>query len=184
MNDMSHAPLPAQTNPRARLAGRVTGIADLFRASARQTEEARRVPASHIEALRGIGYFDIVKPRAFGGKGGDFAELVEANIELSAACASTGWVAGLLSAHQWLLAMFPEEAQADVWGENPDALLCGSYAPVKMAELADGGYRLSGKWAFASGCENAQWSLCAAILPPQGEESRFRPSCSFPPGNM
>lgn len=169
MNDMSHAPLPAQTNPRVRLASRVAGIADLFRMSARQTEEARRVPASHIEALRGIGYFDIVKPRAFGGKGGDFAELVEANIELSAACASTGWVAGLLSAHQWLLAMFPEEAQADVWGENPDALLCGSYAPVKMAELADGGYRLSGKWAFASGCENAQWSLCAAILPPRGE---------------
>ncbi|MBP8940286.1 MAG: flavin-dependent monooxygenase, partial [Agrobacterium sp.] len=73
MNDMSHAPQPAQTTPRVRLTGRVAEIADLFRASARQTEEARRVPASHIEALRGIGYFDIVKPSAFGGKGGEFA---------------------------------------------------------------------------------------------------------------
>ena len=46
MNDKSHAPLPVQTNPHVRLASRVAGIADLFRSSARQTEEARRVPAS------------------------------------------------------------------------------------------------------------------------------------------
>ncbi|MGO7273579.1 hypothetical protein ACCS56_37510, partial [Rhizobium ruizarguesonis] len=68
-------------------------------------------------------------------------ELVDANIELSSACASTGWVAGLLSAHQWLLAMFDERVQQEVWGSDPDALLCGSYAPVRMAECVNGGFR-------------------------------------------
>lgn len=151
------------------LSARLAGIAEEIRAKARETENNRRVPAESIEALRAIGYFDIVKPARFGGTPGRFAELVDATIDLSAACASTGWVAGLLSAHQWLLAMFPLQAQADIWDDNPEALLCGSYAPTSMAEATDDGYRLNGGWAFASGCDNAQWSLCAAVLPAEGD---------------
>ncbi|NGO52791.1 flavin-dependent monooxygenase [Allomesorhizobium camelthorni] len=152
------------------LKDRVAELFPLIRQRALATERARRVPAANIAALREMGYFDVVKPAAYGGSPRPFAELVDANIELSAACASTGWVAGLLSAHQWLLAMFPKEAQDDVWDENPGALLCGSYAPTSMAERVEGGYRLNGRWSFASGCDNAQWSLCAAILPTRGEE--------------
>lgn len=153
------------------LKDRVIELTPRFRRRALETERARRVPEENITALREIGYFDVVKPAAFGGTPQPFADLVDANIELSAACASTGWVAGLLSAHQWLLAMFPKQAQDDVWGEQPGALLCGSYAPTSMAEAVEGGYRLSGRWSFASGCDNAQWSLCAAVLPAQGEQS-------------
>ena len=148
---------------------RVAGLLASFQKSALATEQARRVPADHIAALRDIGYFDVVKPAEYGGKPRPFVDLVEATIDLSAACAATGWVAGLLSAHQWLLAMFPKQAQDEVWNESPNALLCGSYAPTSMAEAVNGGYRLNGRWAFASGCDNAQWALCAAVLPAQGE---------------
>jgi alkylation response protein AidB-like acyl-CoA dehydrogenase len=151
------------------LKDRIQPLLPAFGDRALATERARRVPAENIRALRDAGYFDAVKPAAYGGAPKPFAELVDANIELASACASTGWVAGLLAAHQWLLAMFPQAAQDDVWGENPDALLCGSYAPTSMAEAVEGGYRLNGRWAFASGCENADWSLCAAILPAEGE---------------
>jgi alkylation response protein AidB-like acyl-CoA dehydrogenase len=150
---------------KSRLAGVVPAIAD----AARQTERERRVPAATIEALRGIGYFEAIQPAEYGGAPAPFADLVDATIELSAACASTGWVAGLLSAHQWLLAMFSKPAQDEVWRTQPQGLLCGSYAPTTRAEAAPGGYRLNGRWAFASGCDNASWSLCAAILPPVGE---------------
>lgn len=145
---------------------RVMPLMPQFAAHARATERVGRVPTEAIEQLRACGYFDSVKPAAYGGSPGRFAELVEANIELASACASTGWVAGLLAAHQWLLAMFPKAAQEDVWGTNRDALLCGSYAPTQVAEAVPGGYRLNGRWAFASGCDNAQWAICAAILPP------------------
>lgn len=168
-------PAPARAE-KACLADRIAPVLEEIRASARETEKAGRVPTRNIDLLRGVGYFDIVKPARFGGEQGSFAELVDANIELSAACASTGWVAGLLSAHQWLLAMFGERVQEDVWNANPDALLCGSYAPVRMAERVEGGFRLSGDWAFASGCENAQWALCAAILPPHSEGERPVPA--------
>ncbi|MES5047250.1 flavin-dependent monooxygenase [Rhizobium nepotum] len=167
----------------ARLVERIVPIIETIRESARDTEKSGRVPASHIDLLRSVGYFDIVKPARFGGEQGAFADLVEANIEISSACASTGWVAGLLSAHQWLLAMFDERVQQEVWESNPDALLCGSYAPVRMVERVDGGVKLSGDWAFASGCENAQWAFCAAIIPPQSEGERPVPAFLLVPAS-
>jgi resorcinol 4-hydroxylase (FADH2) len=159
----------ADTLPRSELKTRLAGVVPAVADAARQTERERRVPAATIEALRGIGYFDAVKPAEYGGAPVPFAELVDATIELSASCASTGWVAGLLSAHQWLLAMFCKPAQDEVWRSARQGLLCGSYAPTTRAEAAPGGYRLNGRWAFASGCDNASWSLCAAILPAVGE---------------
>lgn len=156
------------------------GIAQLepaFAAEARATEEARRVSAQAMEALRQLRYFDLLKPRVFGGLEYQFSDLVELNIELARSCPSTAWVAGLLSAHQWLLAGFPEQAQRDVWEANPDALVCGSYAPVCQATPVDGGYVINGRWSFASGCDNAHWSVCAAILPPA--DGRPAPTPAF-----
>ena len=144
---------------------RLASVSPQIKARAHTTEKSGRVPAENMLCLREIGYFDIVKPRAFGGYEYDFDVLVDLNIELAKACASTAWVGGLLAAHQWFIAGFSENAQHDVWHSNPDALACGSYAPATKAVLANGGYRLTGRWSFASGCDNAQWSLCAALLP-------------------
>jgi alkylation response protein AidB-like acyl-CoA dehydrogenase len=160
----------------AELRARLARIRPEIEARAHATEKACRVPAVNIEALRAIGYFDIVKPALFGGFEHDFDVLVELNIELAKSCASTAWVAGLLAAHQWLIASFPEQAQRDVWDESPDAMACGSYAPAARAMKTEGGYRLSGRWSFASGCDNAQWSLCAALLPSDADAARLAPA--------
>jgi alkylation response protein AidB-like acyl-CoA dehydrogenase len=140
------------------------------------TERAAQVPAESIEMLRDAGLFEIVKPTAFGGHEHDFYVLVEANVELAKACASTAWVGGLLAAHQWLLASFPDEAQHDVWDRDPDALVCGSYAPAAKAASVSGGYRISGRWSFASGCDNSSWAFCAALLPPLADGQAPRPA--------
>ena len=101
----------------------------------------------------------IVQPRLFGGYEHDFDVLVDLVIDVSGACASTGWVYGLYAAHQWLVAGFPPEAQRDVWGEDPDAAVCGSYAPSGKAIAVPGGYSVTGRWAFASGCDGAlRWA--------------------------
>jgi alkylation response protein AidB-like acyl-CoA dehydrogenase len=147
-----------------------------FKAHAAATEENRTVPREHVEVLRDIGFFKLVQPRAFGGFEYDFEPLVDFGIEIAKACPSTSWVCGLLAAHQWLVASFPAEAQHDVWDDNPDALVCGSYAPATKAAAAPGGYRLTGRWSFASGCDNADWALCAALLPPQTDGGPFAPA--------
>ena len=159
------------------LRARLTCLKTAIASRARQVEADGRVTMETIEELRAAGYFDIVRPRAFGGFEYDFSDLVDLNIDLAKWCASTAWVAGLLSAHQWLVASFPEQAQHDVWDSNPNALVCGSYAPVCQAEAADGGYLISGRWSFSSGCDCAQWSLCAAVLPPV--DARDKPAPAF-----
>ena len=167
----------------AELRSRVAQIAPQIKARAHTTEKAGRVPEENITALRNIGYFDIVKPAMFGGYEHDFDVLVELNIELAKSCASTAWVGGLLAAHQWLIAGFSEAAQCDVWANNPDAVACGSYAPAAKAIEVDGGYRLTGRWSFASGCDNAQWSLCAALLPSKTESGQFAPAFLLVPAS-
>jgi alkylation response protein AidB-like acyl-CoA dehydrogenase len=151
------------------LKAKVLALSPPIKAMALATEQAATVSAESIEMLREAGYYDIVKPQAFGGYEHDFDVLVDLNIELAKACASTAWVAGLLAAHQWLLASFPAQAQHDVWDRDPNAVLCGSYAPAAKAVAVPGGYRVSGRWSFASGCDNSSWSVCAALLPPSGE---------------
>jgi alkylation response protein AidB-like acyl-CoA dehydrogenase len=158
-----------------RLKALVQQLGPAIKTAAADVEKAARIPQSHIESLRAIGYFKTVQPREFGGLELGFDSLVDINIELAKYCASTAWVSGLLAAHQWLIASFPKKAQEDVWGENPDALVCGSYAPTVSAMSATGGYRLTGRWAFASGCDVATWSLCAAMLP-AGEAGPPRPA--------
>jgi resorcinol 4-hydroxylase (FADH2) len=147
------------------LAAAVKRLGPDLAAQALATEENRTVPDASVAALRELGFFKLVQPRAFGGHERDFDLLVDLIIELGKGCASTAWVCGLLAAHQWLVASFSAEAQHDVWGDNPDAVACGSYAPVAKAAAVDGGYELSGRWSFASGCDNAHWALCAALLP-------------------
>lgn len=120
--------------------------------------------------MRNAGFFKVVQPKAFGGYEGDFDLLVDLTIEIAKSCASTSWVCSLLAAHQFLIASFPAEAQRDVWSGNPDAVACGSYAPITRAASAPGGYRLTGRWSFASGCDNSEWAICAALLPANARE--------------
>jgi resorcinol 4-hydroxylase (FADH2) len=162
-----HAP-DARPSPAA-LKERLRDLSPVFRRRARAAETMRQVPAENLAALREAGLYRIVQPRRFGGYEYDFDLLVELVIELSRVCASTGWVYGLYAAHQWLVAGFPLQAQRDVWDADPDAAVCGSYAPAGQAVAVDGGYRVTGRWAFASGCDGAQWAVCAALLPSRGE---------------
>jgi resorcinol 4-hydroxylase (FADH2) len=136
-----------------------------IRARALDCERARTVPADSFEALRRAGFYKLVQPSAFGGHEQDFTVLAELMMEIAGACASTAWVCGLLAAHQWLVGTFSAEAQEDAWRADPDATFCGSYAPINEASIVPGGFRLNGRWSFASGCDNARWAICAALLP-------------------
>ncbi|WP_436764243.1 acyl-CoA dehydrogenase family protein [Streptosporangium sp. V21-05] len=159
----------AQPRTEREFADRIGVIAAAARARAEQTERDRRVPDTTVAELRDAGFFKLVQPQAFGGHERDFDELVRHILTLSAACPSTGWTCGLFAAHQWLLAGFDRRAQHDVWDDDPDARMCGSYAPSGVARLDGDGYRISGAWSFASGSDTATWAVCASFLPtPEG----------------
>src|SRR4029077_10956632 len=154
-----------------------------FRPRAASPETTATVPIESVEALRALGFFKLVQPQAYRGYEEDFEHLVGLTIEIGRWCASTAWVCGLLAAHQWLVAGFPAEAQHDVWDQNPDALICGSYAPATRALAVAGGYKLTGRWSFASGCDNSHWAVCAALLPPPADGNTLIPAFLLVPAN-
>lgn len=160
---------PGKLVPVDELMSKVKKLVPDFKARARATERNRMVSRESVDALREVGYYKILQPRAFGGYERPCAELVDLTIEVGRGCASTAWITGIYGIHQWLLAAFPSQAQHDVWDADPDALICGSYAPAGKAAVTDGGYRLSGRWSFASGCDHAAWAFCATILPPNDQ---------------
>jgi alkylation response protein AidB-like acyl-CoA dehydrogenase len=88
---------------------------------------------------------------------------------LTYGCASSAWVYAVLAEHQWIIAQYPEQAQIDVWGEDPLAVASSSLAPREAARPVPGGWRLSGHYPFSSGCDYAQWAIIGAFLSEKGD---------------
>ena len=84
---------------------------------------------------------------------------------LAGACTSTAWVTQLLAIHSHTIAKYSAQLQEEIWGENPDTLVCSSVAPVGKSEIVPGGIRLSGHYSWSSGCEYAEWVMLGVLLP-------------------
>jgi 3-hydroxy-9,10-secoandrosta-1,3,5(10)-triene-9,17-dione monooxygenase len=126
---------------------------------------ARRLPPETIAEYHNAGILRILQPRRFGGVQGRFSLFARIVEELSWGCASSAWVYAVLAEHQWIIAQYPERAQIDVWGDDPLAVASSSLAPRAKAErVPSGGWRLSGRYTFSSGCDYAQWAIIGAFL--------------------
>ena len=92
--------------------------------------------------------------------------------ELAYGDASPAWVCANLFANSWLVSMFGQQAQDDVWRDDATAAICGTLAPTGKVESVAGGYTLSGRWEFGSGCHATDWGLFGGIgtHPAAGDE--------------
>jgi 3-hydroxy-9,10-secoandrosta-1,3,5(10)-triene-9,17-dione monooxygenase len=130
---------------------------------------ARQLPAETIAEYHAAGILRILQPRRFGGMQGRFSLFSRIVEELTYGCASSAWVYAVLAEHQWIIAQYPEQAQIDVWGEEPEAVASSSLAPREAARHVPGGWRLSGRYPFSSGCDYAQWAIIGAFLGEKGD---------------
>jgi 3-hydroxy-9,10-secoandrosta-1,3,5(10)-triene-9,17-dione monooxygenase len=145
----------------------VAGVSELLpvlRERAQETEDARVVPVESVKALTETGFFRLLQPSRFGGLEADPVTFLTAVRLIASACGSTGWVASVLGVHPWQLALFPLEAQDEVWGADAGTRMSSSYAPTGKAEAVTGGHQLNGRWSFSSGCDHATWVLLGAIV--------------------
>ena len=153
----------AGPNQQAVIAG-VTELLPILRQRAQEAEDARAVPAESVKSLEETGFFRLLQPKAAGGLEADPVTFFTAVRLIASACGSTGWVASVVGVHPWQLALFPQQAQDDVWGADPATRMSSSYAPTGKARLTRGGYRLDGRWSFSSGCDHASWVLLGGIV--------------------
>ena len=142
---------------------RARSLAPVLRERAFAAEQARRISDETIAELKEAGLFRILQPARFGGFELDPQVFLEAAMIVAAACGSTGWVYSVVGVHNWQLGLMSEQAQEDVWGQDQDTLICSSYTPRGNVEIVDGGYRLSGRWSFSSGCDHAQWAILGGV---------------------
>jgi 3-hydroxy-9,10-secoandrosta-1,3,5(10)-triene-9,17-dione monooxygenase len=125
-------------------------------------ESVRQLPAATVRDLRAAGFLRALQPRRHGGLELSFPEFADTALELGAACASTGWAFVILNS-AWLLAGFPEQAQEDVWSDDPGAVVGSVLAPSPHVRAVEGGYRVSGRWPFASGIVHADWEIVGGL---------------------
>jgi 3-hydroxy-9,10-secoandrosta-1,3,5(10)-triene-9,17-dione monooxygenase len=149
----------------------------VLRQRAQETEDARCVPQESVKALTETGFFRLLQPARFGGLETDPLTFYTAVRLIASACGSTGWVSSVVGVHPWQLALFPAQAQEDVWVPDPATRMSSSYAPTGTAKLTDEGYRLDGRWSFSSGCDHASWVLLGGIV--TNDEGQPLDFCTF-----
>ncbi|MGW5639914.1 acyl-CoA dehydrogenase family protein [Streptomyces sp. NPDC003832] len=142
----------------AELKESAAALVPLLRENAARTEADRRVAEENIAALTEAGLFRLAVPRRLGGHETDMRTFLEVTSELARGCGSTAWVTTLVNVCNWMVGLYPERAQQEVWGENPDARVCGVLAPSATSRAVEGGLVVSGRWGFASGSLHAQWA--------------------------
>jgi 3-hydroxy-9,10-secoandrosta-1,3,5(10)-triene-9,17-dione monooxygenase len=128
-------------------------------------DQLRRLPESVWKRLIDGGFLRALQPRRWGGGEVTLVEFVDAVMEISRANPSAGWVAGVIGVHPWQLALFDDRAQEEMWGDDPTTMHSTSYNPTGTAQKVDGGYRISGRWSFSSGCDHCRGVNLGAIVP-------------------
>src|SRR5712671_5121342 len=145
--------------------GRARALVPALRERAAGAEKARIMPPETIADLHASGILRSMQPKRWGGMEFDFVAYVDFCYELALGCASTAWNFGNLQVHHWMLAMYEERAQEEVWGADPEALIASGIAfPQGRAKKVEGGYVIGGKWNFSSCSNIAEWNMLAVTV--------------------
>lgn len=157
------------------LVARARAMIPVLAGRAAAAERARRQPAETIAEMQEAGFFRVLQPKRWGGYEMSPRTFFDIQIALAEGDMSPAWIYGVVGLHPWLLALLDDRAAQDIWGDDSATLICSSLAPGGTATPVDGGYRLSGRWKFSSGCEHCTWCVLGAQLPqaPDGSSGRI-----------
>ncbi|MFY0537650.1 acyl-CoA dehydrogenase family protein [Nannocystis pusilla] len=147
-----------------------------------EIDGARRVPTDLQAQLKAAGLLRMFVPRSHGG-----AELeLRAGQEILEALAridgSTAWTVMIGAESPQVLALLPRDRFDAIYAAGPDVVLAGGSSVQGEAHVVEGGYRVTGKWAFASGCEHCDWMIGNCVVMQDGQPragaARGRRSCA------
>jgi 4-hydroxyphenylacetate 3-monooxygenase len=167
----------------ATLRQNVQAVLGEIAARAEACEDARIVPIENMNALRDAGFLGGFKPAQYGGLEAPPGEMFQAASDIATVCASTAWVAQLMAVHSHAIAYYDPRLQEEIWGVERDALIGSSVAPVGKVVPVEGGYRLSGRYGWSSGCDHASWLLLGGYVAGQEPGQRLHALFVVPRGD-
>ena len=130
---------------------------------ARACEIQRRLPDETLADFKRLGLLRAFISPAYGGYGLPVGTVIGTSRTIAAACGSSGWCLAICMLHNHVVSAFPESVQQEVFGADPDAVVCGVFMPAGRAVATGGGVRVSGSWDFASTCDHAGHAVLAAF---------------------
>ena len=139
-------------------------LAPQIQACADQTEAERELPRPLFEALADAGMFHLAVPRAIGGAELDLPTYVEVIEELGKADASTGWCVNQGAIYATYSARMPRDVARAIWIDTPRAVVANTPAATATAVVVPGGYRVTGRQGFSTGCRHASWIAAHAQI--------------------
>ncbi|MPZ56160.1 MAG: hypothetical protein GEU91_06585 [Rhizobiales bacterium] len=147
------------------IVARAARLVPILRERAAKAESLRRLLDETVADLVAAGLTRTSQPARFGGYELGWDVICEASMTLGRGDASQAWVANVYAEHAFMAALFPDQAQRDVWGTNPEALISASISPVgNRVEVVEGGHVLDGRWPFASGVHHSDWTIVGDLV--------------------
>ena len=143
-------------------------LGPFIRASAPDTEAQRELPRSLFEAMADAGLFRLALPRAIGGAEMDLPRYIEVIEEIGKGDASTGWVTNQVAIFATYAARMPHEAARAIWIDTPRSVVANTPVANAQAIAVPGGYRVTGRQGFSTGCRHASWLAAHATVIEEG----------------
>ena len=136
---------------------RAKGLAPVVEAAGERIESERRLPQDIMSALHDAELFRMCLPRSLGGGEAKLLTIMQTVEAIASADASAAWCLGQALGCSRAAAFLDHEVAQEVFGRRDAVLAWGPPAGSNKAVVVDGGYRITGKWRFASGILNADW---------------------------
>jgi 3-hydroxy-9,10-secoandrosta-1,3,5(10)-triene-9,17-dione monooxygenase len=162
MNEMSTA--GADRVQALDLVDRARQLVPAIAERAAEAETLRRVPDPTVREMEAAGLCQAWIPGAFGGHEQDLHTGLDTMFEIARGCASSSWCLGVWQQHSWIVALFPEAAQQSTLAADENFHIAAVLAPRGEARRVPGGFKVSGFWPFASGCEHGSWIMLGALV--------------------
>jgi alkylation response protein AidB-like acyl-CoA dehydrogenase len=158
-----HSTASSQATNRQIAWERVRSLEAIVIAHRREGDLVRRLPDAVARAFLDLDMYRLLVPEDLGGLGIDPFTFFDLCIELSAYDGSVGWNFGIGAGSISVIGSFPLERLRAIFG-SPDCGIAGSIFPPGQATRVEGGYKFTGRWAWASGIHNARWVNGLAIV--------------------
>lgn len=139
----------------------VAGLAE----RAQEAEQLRRLPGATVDDFIASGLPELLVPARYGGLQAPWSAILDPVRRMAHGCASSAWTLGFYTLHNWMMALFGEEAQEEAFATRP-FLAPAPLAPTGRGVPLDGGIRLSGRWSWATGVMHGNWIIVGALCGP------------------
>ena len=144
-------------------------LAPLIRANADEIDARRELTRPVFEAIADAGLFQMAVPKVIGGSEVDYPTFVQVMEELGKADASTAWAVNQGSNFGNFAARMAPEVARTIWIETPRSVVANTPGPTAKAIVVPGGYRVTGRQPFSTGCRHASWIAAHAQIIENGE---------------